>query len=114
MVYNWFADNLQQSTGKLVAIAEAPEDEMDFEMTLEQFAAFILDPVSQTMLAEQLMAMVKNIKLKRNKGGGKGPKGARPPQKCYECDAEDHIALNCPVRAARIADGGLERLDGPM
>ena len=114
-MYIWFADNLQQSTGKLVAIAEAPEDEeMDFEMTLEQFAAFIFDPVGQTMPAEQQMAMVKNIKLKRNKGGGKGPKGARPPRKCYECDAEDYIALNCNVRAARVAAGGLERPDDPM
>ena len=66
------------------------------------------------MLAEQLKAMVKNVELKRSKGGGKGPKGARPHRKCYECDAEDHIALNCPIRAARVAAGGPERLDDPM
>ena len=83
-------------------------------MTHEQFAAFLLDPVSQAMLAEQLMAMVKNIKLKKGKGGGKGPKGARPPRKCYECDADDHIAANCPIRAARVAAGGPEGLDDPM
>ena len=35
-------------------------------------------------------------------------------RKCYECDAEDHIALNCPVRAAREAAGEPERLDDPM
>ena len=70
-VYNWLADNLHQSKGKLAAIAEAPEaEEMDLEMTHEQFAEFFLDPLSQAMLAEQLMAMFKKIKFKRNKGGG--------------------------------------------
>jgi hypothetical protein len=78
-VYNWLADNLHHSKGKLAAIAEAPKaEEMDLEMTHEQFAAFFLDAVSQAMLAEQLMAMVKNMQFKRNRSGGKGPKGARP------------------------------------
>ena len=74
-VYNWLAENLHQSNGKLAAIAEAPEvEEMDLEMTHEQFGGFLLDPVSQAMPAEQFMAMVKNVKLKRNKGDGKVPK----------------------------------------
>ena len=66
------------------------------------------------MPPEQLLAMIKNAHLKRGKGGGKGGKGARPLRKCYECDAEGHIAADCLQRAARVAAGGPERLDDPM
>ena len=61
-------------------------------MTYEQLAAFLVEPASQAMPSEQLMAMVKNAKLKKSKGGGKGWKGARPLRKCYQCDADDRIA----------------------
>ena len=66
------------------------------------------------MPLEQFLAMVKNTHVKRSKGGGKGGKGARPPRKCYECDAESHIAADCFQSAARVAAGGPERLDDPM
>ena len=50
-VYNWIADNLHHSKGEQDAIAEAPEvEEMDLEMTHEQFAAFLLDRVSKQCL----------------------------------------------------------------
>ena len=52
--------------------------------------------------------------MKKDKGGGKDPKGARPPRKLHECNDEDHIALNCPVRASRVAAAGVERLEDPM
>ena len=40
------------------------------------------------------------------KGGGKG----KGPRKCYECNEEGHIAAECPIRKARVAKGGPERL----
>ena len=85
-------------------VTDASEaDEKELEMRCEQLAAFFLDPASQAMPSEQLMATVKNAKLKRSKGGGKGGKGARPVRKCYECDADDHIALNCGRRGWPLA-----------
>ena len=47
-----------------------------------------------------------NPDISMEKGGGKG-KGLR---KCYECNEEGHIASECPVRKARVAKGGPERL----
>ena len=41
----------------------------------------------------QILALVKNTKLKNKKGTGKG-KGVK---KRYECDAEGHIASECPA-----------------
>ena len=92
----------------------AEGEEKEFEMTYEQLAAFLLEPASQAMPSEQLMAMVKNAKLKKSKGGGKGCKGARRLRKCYQCDADDRIAPSCPIRAARVAAGGPKTLDDPM
>ena len=47
-----------------------------------------------------------NPDISMEKGGGKG-KGLR---KCYECNEEGHIAAECPVRKARVAKGGPERM----
>ena len=83
---------------KFAEVMEAPKADLDgkeLEMTKEQLGAFLLDPASHAMPPEQLLAMVKNANLKRSKSGDKAGKGARPPRKCYECDADDHIALNC-------------------
>ena len=54
----------------------------------------------------QLLALVKNVKLKRKKGTGKG----KGPRKFYECDSEGHIASQCPIRLERVKNGGPERL----
>ena len=54
----------------------------------------------------QLLALVKNIKLKGKKGVGKGT----GPRKCYECDGEGHIASECPIRFERVKTWEPERL----
>ena len=58
-----------------------------------------------------LLALVKKGILK-TKGKGKG-KGQKSKRTCYDCGADDHLAAACPVRAARVAAGGPERLDKP-
>ena len=55
----------------------------------------------------QLLALVKNNKLKTQKGKGKGKGNVKT---CYECGAEGHIASDCSVRNERVAAGGPERL----
>ena len=52
---------------------------------------------------KQILAIVRKNNLKQ-KARGKGKDGGKGkgPRKCYECDSEDHIAANCPVRAERI------------
>ena len=82
----------------------------------------------QTLLEQcgHLMALVQNKFGKKGTGKGAGKKGqqqgkqdgdvamgdARPPRACYDCGSQDHLAKDCPVRAARVAAGGPERLDG--
>ena len=58
----------------------------------------------------QILALVKNTKLKNKKGTGNG----KCVKERYECDAEGHIAVDCIQRVARVAAGGPERLDDPM
>ena len=94
-------------------VADAPEAEAP-EISYEQLGDFLLRPASAKMPPNQLLAMVRNAHLKKSKGGGKGGGKDRPLRKCYECDALDHIGANCPIRAARVAAGGPERLDDPM
>ena len=72
--------------------------------TLEAFYDMPLEDLEP----RQLMALVRNLKTKKGKGKGKGG-----PRKCFECDAEGHIASDCPIRAERIKNGGPERLDKP-
>ena len=62
-----------------------------------------------------LLALVKKDFLKNKKGGKAGRKGDSKggPKTCFECGAEGHICAECPVRTARVAAGGFERLDKP-
>ena len=86
--------------------SEEPEEELDEDLVQQLNAA---DP------SGHLYALVRNDKFKKTKGCGKGGKGGkeRGPRKCFECESTDHIAAACPVRAARVAKGGPERLDKP-
>ena len=110
---NWLADNLHQPKGKLAVIIDVAEPEVP-EIAYEQLGEYLLNPANADVPPETLLAMVRNAHLKKTKGGGKGDGKARPPRRCFECDAEDHIGANCPIRAARVAAGGPERLDDPM
>ena len=65
------------------------------------------DADEDNMSQGQLLALVKNAKLKSQKGKGKGKGKAKT---CYECGAEGHIAFDCSVRSKRVAAGGPERL----
>ena len=79
--------------------------EMDFEsMDADRLWKVILETASEEMNPNQLSVLVMNLKVKKGKGKGKGPR------KCYECNSEEHIGKDCPVRAQRIANGGPERL----
>ena len=51
----------------------------------------------------QILATFRKNNLKQ-KGRGKGKDGGKGkgPRKCYECDSEEYIAANCPVRAERV------------
>ena len=73
-------------------------------MDPNQLLAVFLETPTEDMHQNQLNALVRNLKLKKGKGKGKGPR------KCFECESPDHIASACPVRAARMAAGGPERL----
>ena len=64
----------------------------------------------ENMSRGQLMALVKNAKMKLLKGKGKGKSGKGSPKICYECGVEGHVAADCSVRKERVAAGGPERL----
>ena len=64
----------------------------------------------ECMSRSQLMALVKNAKMKVMKGEGKGKSGKGSPKICYECGVEGHVAADCSVRKERVAAGGPERL----
>ena len=114
----WLADNLPRNKGKLAMITDVVTETAP-EIPNEQLDEFFEDPAKFGVPAdsplETFYAMVKSAHLKKTKGCGKGGKGGpKPLRKCYECDSEGHIAAECLQRAARVAAGGLERLDDPM
>ena len=74
-------------------------------MDANQLLAVFLEIPGEDINQNQLNALVKNLKAKKGKGKGKGK-----PRACFECDSESHIARDCPVRAARVAAGGPERV----
>ncbi len=57
-------------------------------------------------LLDQLNALVKGKFQKKGDGKGKGEK-----RRCHECNSEEHLARDCPVRQARVAAGGPVRMD---
>ena len=111
-IAEWVADEVRKPTRPRAAALEQVEyahgdgsGEADFEnMDADQLWQMILEPASEEMNPNRLNALVRNLKVKKGKGKGKGPRRG------YECDSEEHIALNCPIRAARVAAGGPERL----
>ena len=108
----WLADNVPPK-GKLAMVGDVPETELP-DAPYEDLGEFFSNPDNAETRREVLMAIVKNAHLKKTKGAGKGSGKDRPRRKCYECDSPDHIGANCPIRAARVAAGGPERLDDPM
>ena len=116
---NWLADHLRPK-GKLAMITDVAMN-VEIEIPYDQIDEFMEDPakfgVPSDAPPERLYTLVKNSRLKRakgDKGCGKGGGKAKGARKCFECDAEGHIASECPIRLTRVAAGGPERLDDPM
>ena len=113
-IADWLAEELRKAPRpRVAAIGQANEPEQpatdaDWEKDIQEYLELpleetrvLISSLSETLDQGQLMALVKNIKLKGKKGAGKGT----GPQKCYECDAEGHIASECPIRLERIKNG---------
>ena len=97
---------LEQSRPGVDNIEIDPEwDETYSAMETNQLLNAFMEMPSDNLNHPQLNALVKNLKVKKGKGKGKGK-----PRVCFECDSPDHIASACPVRIARVAAGGPERL----
>ena len=97
------AERLLQQTQQCAGGDEELEDDLD-EGLVQQLDEH--EP-SGTLCALCRNAITKAKLKDKGKGSeGKGGKG----RKCFECDSENHIAANCPKRAARVAAGGPERL----
>ena len=117
----WIADNPQASKGRLAMATEAATVEYDeVEIPYDQIDEFMEEPtkfgVPSDTPIEMLYTLVKNSRLKKVKGDKTGKSGGKGkgPRRCFECDAEGHIAAECPIRIARVAAGGPERIDDPM
>ena len=115
-ISDWTQRELERSMqpSKLAALEEAPWNAGDSEENendiLETFTPEQREVMKAAGVLEQIMALVKKPMFsKQTAKGGKDGKGAKV-RKCFECESEDHIAANCPVRAARVAAGGPERL----
>ena len=106
-IADYLAETLPRAKGKsgvrFAALGEKePEGAAEEEVAGEDWT----DEDLQDMSHGQLMALVKNNKLKTPKGKGKGKGKAKT---CYECGVEGHIAADCSVRKERVAAGGPER-----
>ena len=115
-ISDWTQRELERGapTSRLAAVEEAPwsagEGEESENDILETFTPEQREAMRAAGVLEPLLALVKKTMFsKKSAKGGKDGKGSRV-RKCFECEAEDHIAANCPVRAARVAEGGPERL----
>ena len=106
-IADYLAETLPRAKGKsgvrFAALGEKePEGAAEEEVAGEDWT----DEDLQDMSHGQLMALVKNNKLKTPKGKGKGKGKVKT---CYECGVEGHIAADCSVRKERVAAGGPER-----
>ena len=87
-IADWLFEELHKTMKQRAALFEGPPDGSDAEMD-PALLEFLNTPL-EDLDHGQIMALVKSLKSKKGKGRGKGG-----PRKCYECDADDHIA--CPV-----------------
>ena len=106
-IADYLAETLPRAKGKSgVRFAALGEKELEGAAEEEVAGEDWTDEDLQDMSHGQLMALVKNNKLKTPKGKGKGKGKAKT---CYECGVEGHIAADCSVRKERVAAGGPER-----
>ena len=126
---NWIG--AQEDFGASYA-EEAEKLEDPEEPSGEAIAAFLEHFPQLNAISGEINALVKNKFGKSNKGNGKkgkstgkgsgdnggdggkdakdDKKGKGKGRKCFECDSEEHIARDCPVRKDRVAKGGPERM----
>ena len=110
-IADWIAEN---ETAKHPALKNLndPSDEPEYG---EGDWGFTIEDAEAATSHAELLALVKNKFTKKGKGkGGDGPK-PKPPgdhggKVCYDCGEPGHIGADCPVRKARVAAGGPERL----
>ena len=106
-IADYLAETLPRAKGKSgVRFAALGEKEAEGAAEEEVAGEDWTDEDLQDMSHGQLMALVKNNKLKTPKGKGKGKGKVKT---CYECGVEGHIAADCSVRKERVAAGGPER-----
>ena len=106
-ISDWLFEEHRKPAKQGARACEGPPSDESSEIDPAMLEAFY-DMPPEDLEPHQLMALVRNLKAKKGKGKGKGG-----PRKCFECDAEGHIASDCPIRAERIKNGGPERLDKP-
>ena len=104
-IVDWLMDEVRRNKngGRAAALGEKSIEGI-YE---EEVTDVDWDAEEDNMSHGQFLALVKNAKLKGQKGKGKGKGKVKT---CYECGAEGHIASDCSVRKERVAAGGPERL----
>ena len=104
-IVDWLMDEVRRNKngGRAAALGEKSIEGIYEEEVID----VDWDAEEDNMSHGQLLALVKNAKLKGQKGKGKGKGKVKT---CYECGAEGHIASDCSVRKERVAAGGPERL----
>ena len=99
-ITDWLFDEHRKPMKHRANLCEGPPEDGSPGIDADTLEGFY-DMPEEDLQVHELRALVKNLKSKKGKGKGKGG-----PRKCFECDAEGHIASECPVRAERVKNGG--------
>ena len=109
-IADWIAEN---DTAKTPGLKNFNDQNDEPQVDDGDWGISIEDAEAATSHAE-LLALVKNKFSKKGKGKGESPKPKAPGDHsgkvCYDCGEPGHIGADCPVRKARVAAGGPERM----